>query len=67
MRQGLFWSCFSPLFLLSSTMSTNRLPIHIIFFLQDYIDSMEGAALSGRQCAGEVLAEAPKLASAASA
>ena len=29
---------------------------------QDYIDSMEGATLSGRQCAGAVVAAAPKLA-----
>lgn len=32
---------------------------------QDYIDSMEGATLSGRQCAGAVLAAAPRLAGAA--
>jgi zeta-carotene desaturase len=31
---------------------------------QDYIDSMEGATLSGRQCAGAVLAAAPQLAAA---
>ncbi|KAK9834165.1 hypothetical protein WJX81_004675 [Elliptochloris bilobata] len=29
---------------------------------QDYIDSMEGATLSGRMCAGKVLAAAPSLA-----
>ena len=29
---------------------------------QDYIDSMEGATLSGRLCAGKVLAAAPSLA-----
>ena len=29
---------------------------------QDYIDSMEGATLSGRQCAYKMLAQAPKLA-----
>lgn len=33
---------------------------------QDYIDSMEGATLSGRQCAAEVLEVAPQLAAAAS-
>lgn len=31
---------------------------------QDYIDSMEGATLSGRLCAGKVLAAAPALARA---
>ena len=31
---------------------------------QDYIDSMEGATLSGRQCAGAVLDAAPQLAAA---
>ena len=30
---------------------------------QDYIDSMEGATLSGRQCAGEILKVAAQLAS----
>ncbi|KAG1662516.1 hypothetical protein FOA52_000920 [Chlamydomonas sp. UWO 241] len=34
---------------------------------QDYIDSMEGATLSGRLCASEVLKAAPGLAAAASA
>jgi hypothetical protein len=34
---------------------------------QDYIDSMEGATLSGRQCAYKILEEAPKLAAAAAA
>ncbi len=29
---------------------------------QDYIDSMEGATLSGRQCAYKILEEAPRLA-----
>lgn len=28
---------------------------------QDYIDSMEGATLSGRQCASEILSAAPAL------
>lgn len=28
---------------------------------QDYIDSMEGAPLSGRQCAAEILKAAPTL------
>ena len=32
---------------------------------QDYIDSMEGATLSGRQCAYKILEAAPKLAAAA--
>ena len=32
---------------------------------QDYIDSMEGATLSGRQCAAAVLAAAPQLAASA--
>lgn len=34
---------------------------------QDYIDSMEGATLSGRQCAYKVLEEVPQLAAAAAA
>lgn len=34
---------------------------------QDYIDSMEGATLSGRQCAGAILARAQDLAAAAKA
>jgi zeta-carotene desaturase len=34
---------------------------------QDYIDSMEGATLSGRQCAYKVLEAAPALAAAAKA
>ena len=33
------------------------------FTKQDYIDSMEGATLSGRLCAAKVLAAAPQLAS----
>lgn len=32
---------------------------------QDYIDSMEGATLSGRQCAAAILSKAPVLAQAA--
>ena len=32
---------------------------------QDYIDSMEGATLSGRLCAGKIVEEADKLAAAA--
>ena len=32
------------------------------FTKQDYIDSMEGATLSGRMCAAKVLAAAPALA-----
>jgi uncharacterized protein with NAD-binding domain and iron-sulfur cluster len=32
---------------------------------QDYIDSMEGATLSGRQCAYKILEQAPELAAAA--
>lgn len=35
--------------------------------MQDYIDSMEGATLSGRQCAGAVLEAAPQLAAAGGA
>jgi uncharacterized protein with NAD-binding domain and iron-sulfur cluster len=35
--------------------------------LQDYIDSMEGATLSGRQCANVILAAAPALQKAAAA
>jgi zeta-carotene desaturase len=35
--------------------------------LQDYIDSMEGATLSGRQCAAVVLKAAPQLAGSAAA
>ncbi len=34
---------------------------------QDYIDSMEGATLSGRQCAYKVLEDAPKIAAAIAA
>ena len=34
---------------------------------QDYIDSMEGATLSGRQCAYKIVAEVPALAAAAAA
>jgi zeta-carotene desaturase len=34
---------------------------------QDYIDSMEGATLSGRQCAGAILKAAPALQKAAAA
>ncbi len=34
---------------------------------QDYIDSMEGATLSGRQCAAAVLAAAPALEGSAAA
>lgn len=34
---------------------------------QDYIDSMEGATLSGRQCAAAVQSAAPGLAAAAAA
>ena len=34
---------------------------------QDYIDSMEGATLSGRQCAASILKAAPKLANAKTA
>jgi uncharacterized protein with NAD-binding domain and iron-sulfur cluster len=35
--------------------------------IQDYIDSMEGATLSGRQCAAVVLKAAPQLAGSAAA
>lgn len=34
---------------------------------QDYIDSMEGATLSGRQCAGEITKVAAQLASSSKA
>jgi zeta-carotene desaturase len=34
---------------------------------QDYIDSMEGATLSGRQCAGAILQRSKELAAAAAA
>jgi zeta-carotene desaturase len=34
---------------------------------QDYIDSMEGATLSGRQCAGAIMERAKDLAAAAAA
>lgn len=37
----------------------------MLLVLQDYIDSMEGATLSGRQCANVILAAAPALQKAA--
>ena len=47
-------------------------PVHVSLTssrsnMQDYIDSMEGATLSGRQCAGAVLEAAPQLAAAGGA
>jgi len=42
-------------------------PPYLIPNLQDYIDSMEGATLSGRQCAAVVLDAAPRLAGSAAA
>lgn len=38
---------------------------YISGIVQDYIDSMEGATLSGRQCAGEVVKSAAVLAATA--
>jgi zeta-carotene desaturase len=39
----------------------------LLLLLQDYIDSMEGATLSGRQCAYAMLSKAPQLAGSAAA
>ena len=36
-------------------------------FSQDYIDSMEGATLSGRQCAYEIIKDVPSLKKSAEA
>ncbi len=37
-------------------------PPCVPFAAQDYIDSMEGATLSGRQCAYSILEETPRIA-----